>query len=445
MDQLSLFIAKNLTAVFFKCYLLLMSKKFVSLLKFFSLTAAFFLALVFPVTNLAAQVTGAIYTTDSTCSGTDLNIYGAKDEVYLNGGPAHPGASGLPDGEYYVQVTEPNGTLLGTSVGAGNQTPVVVTGGEFEDCYQLTDILIKVSDNTPGYDTTTNPAGEYKVWISTEPTFTNSNTKTDNFKIDASDDDGDGDPDPESGTLNVLKFYDANANGVNDDGILIDGWKIRIQDGVDYIRYTPVSMILAPDSYTITESMPLETNWMSTTDNPVIVELENGETENVEFGNLCTGTGGGHTKGFWSNKNGESNFGSDDLALLVSLNLRNENGSNFDPASYSIFKTWISKARAVNMSYMLSAQLSAMELNVNSGFVNGSSLVYAPGTTGANSLGFITISNLMAEANTELGLHGNAVSGTSYRDYQEALKNALDNANNNINFVQATPCPFTFN
>ncbi|MDB5880582.1 MAG: hypothetical protein JWP43_460 [Ramlibacter sp.] len=31
------------------------------------------------------------------------------------------------------------------------------------------------------------------------------------------------------------------------------------------------------------------------------------------------------------------------------------------------------------------------------------------------------------------------------RAAQEALKYALDNANNNFNFVQARPCTFTFN
>ena len=43
----------------------------------------------------AAGMTGALFTTDSTCTGVNLNIFGAKDEVYINGGPAHPGAAGL--------------------------------------------------------------------------------------------------------------------------------------------------------------------------------------------------------------------------------------------------------------------------------------------------------------------------------------------------------------
>jgi hypothetical protein len=95
------------------------------------------------------------------------------------------------------------------------------------------------------------------------------------------------------------------------------------------------------------------------------------------------------------------------------------------------------------MAYMLSAQLSAMELNVRNGNVNGGSLIYAPGTTSADANGFATVNAVMTEANIELGLHGLTLSGSPYRSYQEALKNALDRANNNLSFVQAGPgtCP----
>ena len=48
----------------------------------------------------------------------------------------------------------------------------------------------------------------------------------------------------------------------------------------------------------------------------------------LNFGNVCIGAGGGHTLGFWSNKNGQALFGTDDLAAMVGgLNLRNANGS----------------------------------------------------------------------------------------------------------------------
>src|SRR4029453_1080472 len=75
----------------------------------------------------APPLPGAIFTTDSECIGTNVNIFGEKEDVYLNGGPAHPGAAGLPDGSYWVQVTEPDGTLLGKS----NGPDVTVSGGEF--------------------------------------------------------------------------------------------------------------------------------------------------------------------------------------------------------------------------------------------------------------------------------------------------------------------------
>src|SRR5690349_4231055 len=83
-------------------------------------------------------VPGAIFTTDSTCTGVDLNIYDSKDDVYIDGGPAHPGAAGLPDGSYCVQVTDPSGqTVLGMS----DPGAVTVADGEFVQCYQLTAIL----------------------------------------------------------------------------------------------------------------------------------------------------------------------------------------------------------------------------------------------------------------------------------------------------------------
>jgi len=402
----------------------------------------------------AAPTPGAIFTTDVACNGTDLNIYGSKAAVYLDGGPAHPGAAGLPDGSYYVQVTAPDGTLLGTSVGSSNETPVHVTNGEFDQCYQLVAILIKASDNTAGgYDTTGNPGGEYKVWISSASDFPGGSTKTDNFKVIENPDCQPGDPDcnpQEEATLIVKKYYDANANGAKDGTeIYLVGWKFRIQDGIDFIRFTPINLVLAPDTYTVTEFMPIQTNWFNTDPGDGTLQksviLANGDSKTVEFGNLCVGAGGGLTLGFWSNKNGQAIYNSNGSnALLVGLNLRNANGSAFDPANYAAFRTWILSANATNMAYMLSAQLAAMELNVFNGKVNGSSLIYAPGTTSANSLGFATVNDVMAEANAELGAHGLTLSGDANRSYQEALKNALDNANNNKNFVQAEPCNYTF-
>ncbi len=85
-----------------------------------------------------------------------------------------------------------------------------------------------------------------------------------------------------------------------------------------------------------------------------------------------------------------------------------------------------------------------MKLNVEAGFVNPSALIHAPGTASANGLGFASVGAVIAESEAELRNHATAFSGDSWRTYQEALKNALDNANNNKTFVQATLYPFTF-
>ena len=281
-----------------------------------------------------ASMTGAIFATNSTCTGVNLNLSASKQDVYLDGGPRGQGGPGLPNGLYYVQVTEPNGDRLGYSTAA----VVSVSDGSFGQCYHLWAILVYPNGTTPGYDDTTNPGGEYKVWVSQNPAFPHNESKTDNFKVKGSP--------PEPGNLSVLKFYDANANGDNDDGQLITGWKIRIEDTIDYVRYTPVTILVDPDDYTVTEFYPLETNWMPTTPNPVFITLGPGEEETVEFGNLCLSAGGGKTLGFWSNKNAQKLFGADDLALMVSLNLRTADGSDFDPTSYGEFRTWLLSAKA---------------------------------------------------------------------------------------------------
>jgi hypothetical protein len=386
---------------------------------------------------LAAPLPGAIFTTNVGCDGTNINIYTDKGHVYLDGGPTRLGAAGLPDGSYYVQVTDPSGaTVLGQSLGAD----VSVSGGEFLECYQLSDILYSATSGftAKGYDDTPNGGGEYKVWVSTVSTFINDSTKTDNFKVKAEVNN--------PAKLTVNKFYDANADGINNTGDqAIPGWQMKIQDGMTLIKYTPIDVFVDPDTYTVTESTPLESNWKSTTPNPVTgVQVGPGETKSVEFGNVCVGAGGGLTLGFWFNPNGQKLITSVDLQALRDLSLRNKNGSNFDPTTNTQVKNWLISADATNMAYMLSAQLAAMKLNVLHGFVNGNQLIYAPGAQSANSLGYATVNAVMAEANTSLGANSNTTATGASRTYQEALKNALDNANNNKNFVQSSPCPFTF-
>jgi hypothetical protein len=217
--------------------------------------------------------------------------------------------------------------------------------------------------------------------------------------------------------------------------------------------------------YGISEYLPVEPNWVRTTPSPVNETVVEDETQAVTFGNLCLGTGDNtpRTKGFWTNKNGQALYGVDDNNAMRALNLRNANGTAYDPplsppatlkAAYDSFKAWLGSANATNMAYMLSAQLAAMKLNTLNGLVNPASLVYAPGLLpfdavndipGLNALGFISVADLITAANADLGLHGNTTTG-SFRAYQEALKNVIDAANqdNSTVFVQPTACVYTF-
>src|SRR5215475_2474744 len=74
--------------------------------------------LAVPVGVSAQAPSGAIFTTLADGSEVNTNLFAAKTDVYLDGGPG-PGApqtaAGLDNGRYVFQVTDPSGkTLLST-------------------------------------------------------------------------------------------------------------------------------------------------------------------------------------------------------------------------------------------------------------------------------------------------------------------------------------------
>src|SRR5215471_16268286 len=149
-------------------------------------TLAMFAFAAIPAFAGGPPVPGAVFTTDNTCTGIDLNIYTAKTDVYLQGGPDKGGET-PPPGFYYVQVTDPSGqTVLGTSVGGvlagllSTDTPFVVDFSGHANCFELFTAVMNAG--AVGFADTGNPGGEYKVWVSTESNFINNDTKTDNFK-----------------------------------------------------------------------------------------------------------------------------------------------------------------------------------------------------------------------------------------------------------------------
>ena len=208
------------------------------------------------------------------------------------------------------------------------------------------------------------------------------------------------------------------------------------------------SVSLNAGFYTVTETG--STAYIPSFSSDCTGSITIGETKTCTVTNeqFLTNTGG-KTIGFWSNKNGEKkindgpNGASPELAALRSLNLRNADGSNFNPTTYAQLKTWLLNAKATNMAYMLSAQLAATYLDVEAGFVDGTDVILTPSLIpfaasipGLDpSTGELKINDLIAAANTALGADGLTKSGDPNRPLQEALKNVLDAVNNNTMIV----------
>ena len=147
-----------------------------------------------------AATSGAIFTTVVDGSLVNANHYQSKCAVYLNGGPgpnAPATAAGLPDGDYYFQVTDPSGnTLLSTDpvsnrkfhvsgglIVAYNGTggPVHSTGVSKDHGAQgaVTIQVANVSCPTDYLDSP-NPGNTYKVWAIPVASFAGDPTKVDN-------------------------------------------------------------------------------------------------------------------------------------------------------------------------------------------------------------------------------------------------------------------------
>lgn len=127
------------------------------------------LALLAPAGSSAASFNGAIWTSLADGTTVNANIYDSKSDVYLNGGPQNCGqGQGLPDGDYYFQVTDPSGaTLLSQDSISARQVEVIdgVIAGNGDGTH---------AEGTAGcngglpvqlmpYATTPNNGGEYSV------------------------------------------------------------------------------------------------------------------------------------------------------------------------------------------------------------------------------------------------------------------------------------------
>lgn len=165
------------------------------------------------VVMTAQGFTGAIFSTNRDGSFVNGNVYDDKDDPYLNGGPranANCSASGLPDGDYFFQVTDPSGSVLLSSDAVDPNRRVTVSAGHIvaasgthaQGGGRCGDVTVQLAP----YATTPNEGGEYKVWLTPVEKYDAGGggafgflpkfSKTDNFKVAAmTDTDGDGIPD----------------------------------------------------------------------------------------------------------------------------------------------------------------------------------------------------------------------------------------------------------
>ena len=170
-----------------------------------------------------------------------------------------------------------------------------------------------------------------------------------------------------------------------------------------------------------------------------------------------SGTGAKNVS-FWDNKSNAKLITTAGLVgiagaqpSLDQLNLKNDNGSNFDPTTAAQLDTWL-RSDTDHIVKALSIQLAVMDLNVLAGYVKTTDVVYAGnlmqfvGTaysvTGLGGGGFISIGNLMTLANNALANYTSQSKGDNdpLNRYFDALEDMLEAGNNNETFVrQAFP------
>lgn len=94
------------------------------------------------------------------------------------------------------------------------------------------------------------------------------------------------------GDLQIVKYLDENANGVRDPGEpFLQGWEYHVEgpNGYDeWFTTGPSGVVdvldLEPGDYTVTETV--QAGWTCTTDNPLIVTVEEDLTAAAWFGNI---------------------------------------------------------------------------------------------------------------------------------------------------------------
>jgi hypothetical protein len=240
-------------------------------------------------------------------SRVDANLYPSMEDVYLDGGPgpnAPITAAGLPEGDYFFQVTDPGGKeLLSTDHVSCRRVHVndagvidrIYTGTNYEwvrgswlpsTCQHRAGVDLDhgadgaITVQLMPYESTPNPGGMYKAWITPVASYTGdpsfvpdgrgdsvngerwepgdfhgfvpSASKTDNYKVD------EGKPFTPP-TITVGKFHDANFNGVQDEGeSFVTGWLLTVTEPIITTNeyHTPATITAYAGTWGVAEDEP---------------------------------------------------------------------------------------------------------------------------------------------------------------------------------------------
>lgn len=427
----------------------------------------------------------------------DCNNYASKDGVYMSGGPAS-GNSALSDGTYFFAVLNPGGQNVLT--GTAGQMDFVRSGtpalprlsSDARDCrtFGVSGGVVTYDNTTYGscsaphatgvtpysakfvvqlmpYDDTQNNGGVYILAVCRTSVTSASECKYDAFRIRTAEECPGGDCGPDlNPVLSGYKYYDANMNGqfdATEEGI--PGWNINV--GASTTTTGPgglFSSTVDPGTLTVTEQLA-GNGWVQTgntvdqtssTLNTVflgptgtlpkfaysVVAVFNGSTSYLNFGNVCSPTPGGHTLGFWSNKNGQALITANDLSALSAFNLIQPKSSSpyyqaFDPTTKAALATWLLSGTATNMSYMLGVQMTATYLGLQHGFTTNVNVDNAP----AILAGYAPPRNVTQEiayANALLGAYPYTVASGSVRTELGRVKSLFDTINNSQSLLQST-------
>jgi hypothetical protein len=262
--------------------------------------------------------------------------------------------------------------------------------------------------------------------------------------------------------IHGIKFEDVVKDGVrdengvddilrnDDDEVTLEGWEIQLykdlnNDGVADENELIDTMFtdangdywftdLGPGTYLLREVQ--QDFWRQSTADPApIVGRSSQDVYDIDFGNHRLGKDG-HTRGFWHNVDGQALITQDDVDFLATLNLVNADGTPFNPTTKEELIEWLTiNSNSTNMANTLSVQLAAMWLNVSHDFVDPTNMILAPGTMSADGDGIATLLDVMNEANAALQADQMVEGGDSNRGYFGALITAIDDANNNLNWI----------